>query len=153
SGVWKLPHANALREAAQQLHMSLVGPPIETPIQEGEYRRVFEAMTKEHVDGVIIGDQGEHVYYRHLVVDLASSARLPAIFPYREFFEVGALMTYGASLADHARRLASYVDQILKGAHPGELPFYLESRFGLLLNLTTAKTLGIRFPPSLIVRA
>jgi putative ABC transport system substrate-binding protein len=62
-------------------------------------------------------------------------------------------MTYGSSLADLSRRTASYVDQILKGTPAGELPIYLESRFDLLLNLTTAKTLGIRFPPSLIARA
>jgi putative ABC transport system substrate-binding protein len=154
SGVWKLAtQVKALREAAQQLHMSLVGPPLETPIQEGEYRRVFEAMAKEHVDGVIVSSQGENFNNRRLIVDLASSARLPAVFPYREFFEIGALMTYGSSLAALSRRLASYVDQILKGTHPGELPIYLESRFDLLLNLTTAKTLGISFPPSLIVRA
>jgi putative tryptophan/tyrosine transport system substrate-binding protein len=154
SNVWGLMTVGyALREAAQQLHMSLVGPPIETPIQEGEYRRVFEAMANDHVDGVIIGPQGENIVYRRLVVDLASSTRLPAIFPYREFFEVGALMTYGSSIADVSRRHANYVDQVLKGTPAGELPIYLASRFDLLLNLMTAKTLGIRFPPSLIVHA
>jgi len=154
SNIWKLGNeVNAFREPAQQLHMSLVGPPLETPIQEGEYRRVFEAMAKKHVDGVIVSPQGEHVVNRRLIVDLASSARLPAVFPYREFFEIGALMTYGSSLADLSRRTASYVDQILKGTPAGELPIYLASRFDLLLNLTTAKTLGISFPPSLIVRA
>ena len=154
TNIWKLiTYTNALREAAQQLGMSIVGPPIETPIQEGEYRRVFDAMAKEHVDGVIVNAQGENVINRRLIVDLASSTRLPAIFPYREYFEVGALMTYGVSLADLTRRLASYVDQVLKGTPAGELPIYLASRFDLLLNLTTAKTLGIRFPPSLIVRA
>jgi putative ABC transport system substrate-binding protein len=154
TNIWKLAtFANTLQEAAQQLHVSIVGPPIETPIQEGEYRRVFEAMAKEHVDGVIIGPQGENIVYRRLIVDLASSTRLPAIFPYREFFDVGALMTYGSSIADVSRRHASYVDQVLKGTPAGELPIYLASRFDLLLNLTTAKTLGIRFPPSLIVRA
>jgi putative ABC transport system substrate-binding protein len=154
SNVWKVSGwVNALQEAAQQLHMSLVGPPLETPIQEGEYRRVFEAMAKEHVDGVIVSAQGENYVNRRLIVDLASSARLPAVFPYREFFEIGALMTYGSSLADLSRQTASYVDQILKGAPAGELPIYLASRFDLLLNLTTAKTLGISFPPSLIARA
>jgi putative ABC transport system substrate-binding protein len=154
TNIWNLAnYTNALREAAQQLNMSLVGPPIETPIQEGEYRRAFEAMAKEHVDGVLIGSQGENITNRRLIVDLASSTRLPAISPYREFFEAGALMTYGSSVADVSRRQASYVDQVLKGTPAGELPIYLESRFDLLLNLTTAKTLGISFPPSLIVRA
>jgi putative ABC transport system substrate-binding protein len=154
SNIWKLSkQQNALREAAQQLHMSVVGPPIETPIQEEEYRRVFEAMAKEHVDVVIVGDQGENYVYRRLIVDLASNARLPAVFPYREYSEIGGLMTYGSSLAAPSRRLASYVDKVLKGTPAGELPIYLESRFDLLLNLTTAKTLGISFQPSLIARA
>jgi putative ABC transport system substrate-binding protein len=76
NNVWKLMTVGfALREAAQQLHMTLVGPPIESPMQEGEYRRVFEAMTKEHVDGVIISPQGENVIHRRLIADLASNAR------------------------------------------------------------------------------
>jgi putative ABC transport system substrate-binding protein len=154
SNIWKLAiEVNAFREAAQQLHMSLVGPPIETPIQEAEYRRVFEAMAKQHVDGVIVSSQGENVVHRRLIADLASNARLPAVFPYSDDSEIGAFIAYGSSLADLCRRLAHYVDQVLKGAPPGELPIYLASRFDLKINLTTAKALGISFPSSLIVRA
>jgi putative ABC transport system substrate-binding protein len=126
---------------------------MESPIDEKEYRRVLEAMAQEHVDGLIIGDQLEHVTYRRLIVDLAFNGRLPTVYPYREYFEVGALMAYGPSLADIFRRLASYIDQILKGAGPGELPIYLASRFDLLLNLAAAKSLGLSIPPSLLVRA
>ncbi|MGB2588942.1 MAG: ABC transporter substrate binding protein, partial [Pseudolabrys sp.] len=75
------------------------------------------------------------------------------VYPYREHFEVGGLMAYGPSLADVFRRLASYVDQILKGASPGKLPIYLASRFELLINLTTAKSLGLSIPPSLLLTA
>jgi len=144
---------NALREAAQQLGISLLGPPIESPIQGEEYRRVFGVMAQEHVDGVIIGDQLEHVTHRQLIVDLVGAAKLPTIFPYREYFEIGALMAYGPSSSDVWRRLAGYVDQILKGAHPGDLPIYLASKFDLLINLKTAKAIGITIPPSLLVRA
>ena len=86
-------------------------------------------------------------------VNLADNARLPTVFPYREQFEIGALMVYGPSLADGYRRLAGYIDQILQGARPGELPIYLASRFELLINLPTAKALGLSIPPSLLVRA
>jgi putative ABC transport system substrate-binding protein len=151
--IWNLPQVNALQEAAQQLHISLLGPPIESPISEEEYRRVFDAMAQEHVDGVIIGDQVEHVTYGRFLVDSAYKARLPTVFPYREHFEIGALIAYGPSLADVYRRLAGYIDQILKGARPGELPIYLASRFELLINLTAAKALGLSIPPSLLVRA
>ena len=142
-----------MREAAQQLGISLLGPPIESPIQGEEYRRVLGAMAQDHVDGVIIGDQAENVVYAQLIVDLVRAAKLPAIFPFREFFEIGALMTYGSSAADIYRRLAGYTAQILKGAYPGDLPIYLASKFDLLINLKTAEALGITIPPSLLVRA
>jgi putative ABC transport system substrate-binding protein len=151
--VWSLPQVNALREAAQQLGISLLGPPIESPIQAEEYRRVLGAMAQEHLDGVIIGDQGENYAYGQLIVDLVRVAKLPAIFPFRDYFEIGALMAYGPSLSDDYRHLAGYVDQILKGAHSGDLPIYLESKFDLLINLKTAKAIRVTIPPSLLVRA
>jgi putative ABC transport system substrate-binding protein len=81
------------------------------------------------------------------------AAKLPMIFPFREYSEIGALMAYGYSVKDIYRRLAGYIDQILKGAPPGDLPIYLESKFDLLINLKIAKALGITIPPSLLVRA
>jgi putative ABC transport system substrate-binding protein len=151
--LWSLPSTDVLRKAAQQLGISLLGPPIESPIQGEEYRRTLGAMLQEHVDAVIIGDQTENITYRQLIIDLLRAAKLPAIFPFREYFEVGALMAYGPSTSDIYRRLAGYIDQILKGARPGDLPIYLQSRFDLLINLATAKALGITIPPSLLVRA
>jgi putative tryptophan/tyrosine transport system substrate-binding protein len=151
--MWSLPQADVSRQAAQQLGISLVGPPLESPIQAEEYRRVIGAMAQEHVDGVIISDLAENFTHRQLIVDLVRVAKLPAIFPFREQFEIGALMAYGPSLSDIWRRLAGYVDQILKGAHPGDLPIYLQSKFDLVINLRTAKAVGITIPPSLLVRA
>jgi putative tryptophan/tyrosine transport system substrate-binding protein len=151
--IWSQPAVDELRKAAQQLGISLLGPPMESPFTGEEYRRVLGAMAQEHVDGVIIGYQPEHATFRQLTVDLVRAAKLPAIFPYREHFEIGALMAYGPSGSDIYRRLAVYIDQILKGARPGDLPIYLASKFELLINLTTAKALGLNIPPSLLVRA
>jgi putative ABC transport system substrate-binding protein len=151
--MWSLPEVDVSRQAAQQLGISLVGPPMESPIQDEEYRRVLGAMAQEHVEGVIISDQTEFFPYRQLIVDLVRAAKLPSIFPFREYFELGALMVYGPSASDSYRRLAGYIDQILKGAHPGDLPIYLASKFDLLINLKTAKALGIAIPASLLVRA
>jgi putative tryptophan/tyrosine transport system substrate-binding protein len=147
------PITDALRKGAQQLGISILGPPIESPIQAEEYRRVLVAMTQEHVDGVIISDQAENVVHGQLIVDLMRVAKLPTIFPYREYFELGALMVYGQSAKDSWSRLPVYIDQILKGAHPGDLPIYLESKFDLLINFKTAKAIGVTIPPSLLVRA
>jgi putative tryptophan/tyrosine transport system substrate-binding protein len=151
--IWSQPPVDELRKATQQSGVSLLGPPMESPFAGEEYRRVLRAMAQEHVDGVIIGDQPEHATYRQLIVDLVRAAKLPAIFPYREHFEIGALMVYGPSSSDVYRRLAVYIDQILKGARAGDLPIYLASKFELLINLTTAKALGLNIPPSLLVRA
>src|SRR5262245_27182932 len=150
--IWDLPQLAAPREAAAEVGITLLGPPLEN-LQEGEYRRVAGAMARERVDGIIIGDQLEHVSYRRLIIDLADNARLPTVFPYREQFEIGALMAYGPSLADVYRRLAGYIDQILKGARPGELPIYLASKFELLVNQKAARALGLTLPTSLLVRA
>jgi putative ABC transport system substrate-binding protein len=151
--IWIQPNTDALRKGAEQLGISILGPPIESPIQAEEYRRVLGAMAQEHVDGVIISDQAENVVHGQLILDLVRVAKLPTIFPYREYFELGALMVYGQSAKDFWPRLAVYIDQILKGAAPGDLPIYLESKFDLLINLKTAKALGITIPPSLLVRA
>jgi ABC-type uncharacterized transport system substrate-binding protein len=151
--IWSQPPVDELRKATQQSGISLLGPPMESPFAGEEYRRVLRAMAQEHVDGVIIGDQPEHATYRQLIVDLVRAAKLPAIFPYREHFEIGALMVYGPSSSDVYRRLAVYIDQILKGARAGDLPIYLASKFELLINLTTAKALELNIPPSLLVRA
>jgi hypothetical protein len=75
-------------------------------------------MAQEHVDGVIVGDQPENITYGQLIVDLVRAARLPTIFPYRQYFEIGALIAYGPSVLDLWRRLAGYIDQILKGTPP-----------------------------------
>jgi putative ABC transport system substrate-binding protein len=151
--LWSQPSGDAVRQAAQQLGISLLGPPLESPIEAEEYRRVLAAMAQEHVDGIVISDQAENTNNRQLIVDLVRTAKLPTIFPNREYFEVGALMVYGPSSSDSWRRLAGYIDQILKGAQPGDLPIYLASKFDLLINLKTANALGITIPPSLLVRA
>jgi len=95
----------------------------------------------------------KNLIYGQVIVDLMGANRLPAIFPYCEYFKIGALMAYGSSTKDNWRRLAAYIDQILRGAQPGDLPIYLASKFDLLINLKTAKALGITIPPSLLVRA
>jgi putative tryptophan/tyrosine transport system substrate-binding protein len=151
--IWELPgQVPATREAAAQAGITLLGPPLES-LQEGEYRRVAGAMARERVNGIIVGDQLENVTNGRLIVSLAENARLPTVFPYREYFEIGALMAYGTSLADIFRRLAGYVDRILNGEQPGEMPIYLASKFELLVNQKAAKALGITIPTSLLVRA
>ena len=141
-----------LQQAAEQLGIRLLWTPLEGPIQS-RYQRVFEAMTTDRADGLIVSDDADNFINRRLIVELAEKARLAAIYPYREFFEIGGLVAYGADLADTWRRMAGYVDQIFRGTEPGDLPIYLESKFELLVNAKVAKALGVTIPTSLILRA
>ena len=89
-------------------------------------------------------------HYRREVVALVNEARLPAIYPEREYVDDGGLMVYGANVVDNFRRAAAYVDRILKGAKPADLPIQEPVRFDFVVNLKTAKALGLTVPPSML---
>jgi putative ABC transport system substrate-binding protein len=90
---------------------------------------------------------------RRRLVDLAAKHRLPTVYTSRDFVDAGGLMTYGVNLADLFRRAAAYVDKILKGSKPGDLPVEQPTKFELMISLKTAKALGLTIPPSLLQRA
>jgi putative ABC transport system substrate-binding protein len=88
-----------------------------------------------------------------IIVDLAAQARLPTVALRKDFVEAGALISYGAHIGDQVRIGANYIDRILRGANPGELPYQLPTKFELAINLKTAKALGLTIPQSVLVRA
>ena len=133
--------------------ISLLAPRLEGTLQETEYRRVFEAIVQEHADALWVGIDAENIAYRKLIVELAEKNRLPAMYPFREFVEVGGLMTYTLDFVDLFTRAAGYIDQILKGEAPGDIPIYQATKFELVINMKAAKVIGLAIPPGLLLRA
>jgi putative tryptophan/tyrosine transport system substrate-binding protein len=104
---------------------------------------------QDRVDALMVSEEPEHVPYRATIVELAAKGRIPAIY-LREFVEVGGLMAYSIDLTDVYRRLPNLIDKILKGANPGDIPFYQPTKFALVIDLKTAKALSLEIPAMLL---
>jgi putative ABC transport system substrate-binding protein len=150
---WEGQEGTIVRREGQQMGISVVGPPLEGTLQEEEYRRVFEAMSQDHVNAVIVDNVQENLTNRRIIVDLAEKVGLPTMYPWRDHVDLGGLMAYAPAVPDLWRHAAQQIDQIFKGAKPGDIPIYRATRFELILNLKTAQTLGLTFPPSLLALA
>ena len=118
-----------------------------------DFDRAFSEMVKGRADGLAVLTSIMIFDERRRLVDLAAMNRLPAVYPWREGADDGGLMSYGANLPDLYRRAASYVDKILKGAKPADLPIEQPTKFELVINLKTAKSLGLKIPQSVLSRA
>ena len=118
-----------------------------------EIESVLSAMTSERAAGLIVLSSPLIVAHQTRILNFAAKNRLPTMYDDREFVEAGGLMSYGANLADLYRRAASYVGKILKGAKPGDLPVEQPTKFELVINLKTAKGLGLTIPRSVLMRA
>ena len=141
-----------LEEAAKALGFTLLlsDEEVEAP---DEFQSAFARMIRERADALYAPETPVNVRHRSLIIKLAAMNRIPTMFGSREFVEAGGLMSYGSSFADLFRRVASYVDKILKGTTPADLPVQQPERFELIINLKTAKKIGIRIPPVLLMRA
>ena len=115
--------------------------------------KVFEAITKGHADVVVVLDDVLITSHKQQIMGWATKSHLPVVSIYREFAEAGALLAYGPSIRDMYRRAAYFVDKILKGTKPGELPVEQPTQFELVINLKAVKTLGLTIPQSLVARA
>jgi putative tryptophan/tyrosine transport system substrate-binding protein len=115
--------------------------------------RAFSDMTRARAGALILLPSNLFFRERRRLVDLAARHRLPAAYPWKDFVDAGGLMSYGANPTDSSRRAATYVDKILKGAKPGDLPVEQPTKFELVINLKTAKALGLTIPPSVLGRA
>jgi putative tryptophan/tyrosine transport system substrate-binding protein len=150
--VWENTGA-AIREVAQRLAIFIAPSLLEGSITEPEYRRVFATISEQHVDAMLVGDQPEHYTYGWLIAALAQENRVPAIYTYSDTVKLGGLMAYAYDVVGIFRHAADQIGEILKGTNPGQIPYYQSTKFELVINLKTAKELGIELPPSLLARA
>ena len=140
----------AMAETAQALGLTLV--PVEARGLDA-LEQAFAIMVGERVQALVV--QGDSVLFncRGQIAEMALANRLPAVSVLKEFADAGLLLSYGANLQDQYRRVASFVDRIFKGAKPADLPVEQPTKFELVINLKTAKTLGVEVPPTLLIRA
>jgi putative ABC transport system substrate-binding protein len=137
-------------EAARALKLTLLPIIVETP--DG-LQTAFATVTRQHVDALFVVYDSFLFAYRGAIIEYAAKQQLPASYPSDFYVEDGGLMSYGANYVDIFRRSAIYVDKILKGATPADLPIEQPTKFDLVINLKTATALGLTIPPSLLQRA
>jgi putative ABC transport system substrate-binding protein len=139
-----------LQESAPALRLTLQPLGVRGP---GEFEGAFVAMSRKRAHALFGAAGILTTEHRKAIVDLAAKSRIPAMWGERQFVEAGGLMSYAVNFYDQVRRAATYVDKILKGAKPGDLPVEQPTKFELVINLKTAKALGLTIPQSLLLRA
>jgi putative ABC transport system substrate-binding protein len=120
---------------------------------QGDLGGAFDVAVRQHVGALLVGADGLTQMHQQTIVDMTARNRLPAAYPAREFVEAGGLIAYAVNYPDLYFRFASFVDRIFKGAKPGDLPVEQPTKFELVINLKTAKALGLTIPQSVLLRA
>lgn len=138
------------QEASQKLGLQLISLEVKAPT---DFDAAFSTALKQRAEGLVVLREPFMVRHRTLIVKFAMEHQLPAIYETRDFIEAGGLMLYGPSFFDLYRRSATYIDKILRGANPGDLPVERPLKFTFVINLKTAKAIGLTIPPSLLYQA
>jgi putative ABC transport system substrate-binding protein len=150
---WQGVQGPPVRAAAEMLGITLVPLLVDSPVGEDDYRSAIAQALRDGADAIMIGDAPDVVRYRSPILELIGAVRLPAIYPFFELVEAGGLMAYAFDLVELNKRVANDIDAILRGANPGEIPFYQATKFELSINLKTAKVLGLNVPATLLASA
>ena len=146
-----LAEAETVKAAAQQIGRQVIV--LTTASNEHDIERVFAELAQERIHALLVDADALFVSRRDRLVELTAGLSIPAVYDVREFVTAGGLMGYGASLTDAYRRAGVYVGRVLKGAEPAHLPVQQPTKFEMVLNLKTAKALGLTVPPTLLARA
>jgi ABC-type uncharacterized transport system substrate-binding protein len=148
------PHADLFRRPVEAAAPAFAVMPITVAARSAaELERAVDAFARTPNGGLLVLPDVTNLIHRDQIIALAERHRLPAVYPYRYYAASGGLLSYGSEQADLFRRAASYVDRILKGTSPGELPVQAPTKYELVINLKTANALGLEVPPTLLARA
>jgi putative ABC transport system substrate-binding protein len=148
------PFAELFWQPIQTAAPTFAVDPIRTRVHNaGEIEQAIDTFAREPSGGLLVLPDTTTAKYRDLIISLASRHRLPAVYPFRYFADSGGLASLGNDVADSYRRVAAYVDRVLRGTKPTELPVQQPVKFELVINLKTAKALGLTVPPTLLARA
>jgi len=150
---WEDLRGAAAREAAKRAGISLKAAILGNAFNDAEYQQAFGSIERDRANALIVSDEAENLANRETIVELAAKGRIPTMYAYNLFVQAGGLMAYSIDLPDTFRRVANVIDKVLKGANPGDIPFYRPTKFELSINLKTAKLLGLDVPPALLARA
>ncbi len=155
--LWPRPHKEFAMKEVEAVGQAL-GIQIQSLVVTGrstldDLESAFSAISQERPDGLLVGSFRFTLRYRARIIDFAAKRQLPTIYDSNIFVDAGGLMSYNADRKDMVRRVAAYVDKILKGAKPADLPIEQPTKFDLVINLKTAKQLGITIPPNILYRA
>lgn len=146
---WELPAAKRAQAAARTFGLTL----FHAELTADDVPSAFLGVTRGRADAILVAGGPSTYAHRHRIIEFATRTRLPASYGVRDAVEDGGFMSYGVNATDLFRRAATYVDKILRGAKPGDLPVEQPTRFELLINLRTANSLGLTVPQSLLLRA
>jgi len=143
-------YLDPMKAAAASLGVEAIVAPVH---DRSELESIIATQAREPNSGLIVLPDSFLTVHRAEVTSLAARYRLPAVYPFRQFAELGGLLSYGVDRSDNFRRAATYVDRILKGEKPADLPVQAPVKFDLVINLRAAKELGLEVPPTLLARA
>ncbi len=150
---WEGIQGPAMRAASAATGVPLVSILLELPTSEAAYRDAVANVSRDGANAIMVGDSPDVMTNRSLIAALIGEARVPAIYPLLELVDAGGLMAYSFDLVELNKRVANDIDAILRGANPGDIPFYQSSKFELSINLKTAKMLGLTVPATLLASA
>jgi putative tryptophan/tyrosine transport system substrate-binding protein len=147
---WESPFGSAIRQAAKAARIAVNAVWFDGRIDEAVYQRVFAALEQDRPDALMVAEYTVHLVNAATIVELAAKHRLPAMYTFKGFVEIGGLMAHSPDREEMGRSIGYQIAQILNGTNPGDIPYNLVSHYELALNLKTAKSLGLEFPATML---